>query len=184
MDFVRDQGFELFPPEQFNTEYNELVKQQFEGNSHGPFAPPEHGTVGCVAIDIYGRIAAGTSTGGTPFAPKGRVGDSPFPGCGVWADDDDAGCSCTGYGEMILTQLLAANAARKGVEFGAMKGAQEAIRRFARFPQSLGGVIMIMKKTREYGLCHNTDHMPFALLNSDGTVLAGLSFDEKKNCVL
>jgi isoaspartyl peptidase/L-asparaginase-like protein (Ntn-hydrolase superfamily) len=183
MDFVRDHNFEMFPPERFKTEYNMLVKEQFEGNSLGPFAsyePPEHGTVGCVVRDIHGRIAAGTSTGGTPFAPKGRVGDSPFPGCGVWADDRNGCASCTGYGEAILTELLAFQAAKKGAKLGAMRGAKEAIHAFARGPQSLGGVIMIVKSTGEYGLYHNTDHMPFAMLKDDGSIHAAISLADDK----
>jgi L-asparaginase / beta-aspartyl-peptidase len=60
-----------------------------------------HGTVGAVAMDIEGRLAAGTSTGGTYGKLPGRVGDSPLPGIGTWADRTIA-LSCTGIGECFV----------------------------------------------------------------------------------
>lgn len=77
------------------------------------FAPshafmPKHpsGTVGAVARDGHGRLAAATSTGGTPFKPVGRVGDSPLPGGGYFASSLGA-ASCTGWGEAIAGYALA-----------------------------------------------------------------------------
>jgi isoaspartyl peptidase/L-asparaginase-like protein (Ntn-hydrolase superfamily) len=180
MDFVRSKNFELYPPAAFKKTYNVWVQNQFDGDPLGPFATlsvPEHGTVGCVVRDVHGRIAAGTSTGGTPFAPRGRVGDSPFPGCGVWADEADACCSCTGYGEAILTELLAAQTARRSQTMGAMEAAKASIIEFAKRPKALGGVIMIVRESGDYGLFHNTEHMPFAMLNEDGSITAGMTVE-------
>jgi L-asparaginase / beta-aspartyl-peptidase len=72
-------------------------------------APSSHGhdTVGAVALDAAGRIAAGTSTGGITFKLPGRVGDSPLVGCGAYADSGVGGCSTTGHGESIMKVLLA-----------------------------------------------------------------------------
>ncbi len=64
------------------------------------------GTVGCVARDREGRLAAATSTGGTPYRPPGRVGDTPLPGCGFYADRR-AAASTTGWGEAIASSNLA-----------------------------------------------------------------------------
>ncbi len=61
----------------------------------------EHGTVGAVACDLAGGLAAATSTGGTFMKLEGRVGDTPMIGAGTWADDDIA-ISCTGTGEEII----------------------------------------------------------------------------------
>ena len=66
-----------------------------------------HETVGAVAIDGYGNIAAATSTGGITAKRPGRVGDSPLIGCGAYADNDSAGVSCTGNGEAISKITLA-----------------------------------------------------------------------------
>lgn len=65
------------------------------------------GTVGAVARDAKGRLAAGTSTGGTMGQRRGRVGDSPLIGSGTWADDDTAAVSCTGDGEAIIRAAMA-----------------------------------------------------------------------------
>ena len=68
---------------------------------------PPHGTVGCVALDRQGRLAAGTSTGGTRGKLYGRVGDSPIIGAGTWADHHVA-VSCTGIGEAFIRSSAAA----------------------------------------------------------------------------
>ncbi|MGD8397330.1 MAG: isoaspartyl peptidase/L-asparaginase, partial [Anaerolineae bacterium] len=70
-------------------------------------------TVGCVARDATGHIAAGTSTGGTPNKMPGRVGDVPMVGAGFYADDDYGGASTTGWGESIAKVLLARLALRE-----------------------------------------------------------------------
>jgi L-asparaginase / beta-aspartyl-peptidase len=66
-----------------------------------------HGTVGAVARDAEGRLAAATSTGGVSGQRLGRVGDSPLVGAGTWADDDTVAVSCTGHGESIIRSALA-----------------------------------------------------------------------------
>ena len=76
------------------------------------FAPasedPGCDTVGCVALDSHGDVAAGTSTGGLKGASVGRVGDSPLPGCGLYADNAVGGVSLSGEGESIIRTTLAA----------------------------------------------------------------------------
>ncbi len=66
----------------------------------------EGGTVGAVAIDDRGRVAAATSTGGIAYKRPGRVGDTPLPGCGTWADDAAGAASATGDGEAIIKVTL------------------------------------------------------------------------------
>ncbi|MET3666522.1 isoaspartyl peptidase/L-asparaginase family protein [Caulobacter sp. 1776] len=65
-------------------------------------------TVGCVALDRHGNIAAGTSTGGLSGCHPGRVGDSPLPGCGLYADNAVGGVSLSGDGESLIRTTLAA----------------------------------------------------------------------------
>ena len=186
MKFAEKEGFKVLPNEKFETVYNRYIQDQFAG--HGdPLdlfvtpsgdEPPDHGTVGCVCRDIYGNIAAGTSTGGTPFAPLGRVGDSPFPGCGVYANDAEGCCSCTGYGEAILVERLGAKTAERLPKMPPMVACKEAIKAFAKSPRHVAGVICIKKETGEYGLFHNTAHMPFAMLMDDGSIKSGLQVSE------
>lgn len=79
------------------------------GRVAGADAAPR-GTVGCVARDEAGCLAAATSTGGTPFKPPGRVGDSPLPGSGFYANAE-AAVGATGWGEAIAAVLLAGRSA-------------------------------------------------------------------------
>ena len=65
------------------------------------------GTVGCVALDNDGNIAAGTSTGGMMMKKWGRIGDSPIIGAGTYANSHFAGVSCTGHGEYFITNVVA-----------------------------------------------------------------------------
>ena len=74
----------------------------------GGAAALAHGTVGCVVRDAEGRLAAGTSTGGVFDKLPGRVGDTPIPGAGVWADGR-AAVSCTGQGELFIRTNAAAS---------------------------------------------------------------------------
>src|SRR3546814_18151400 len=62
----------------------------------------KYGTVGAVARDAHGHVAAATSTGGVTGKRWGRVGDSPIVGAGTWADDRACAVSCTGAGEFFL----------------------------------------------------------------------------------
>ena len=74
-------------------------------------------TVGAVALDEKGDVASATSTGGMNDKPPGRVGDSPLPGCGYYADNKWGACSTTGWGES-LARILAARRAIEGLERG------------------------------------------------------------------
>ena len=67
----------------------------------------QHGTVGAVALDAAGHLAAATSTGGYTAKPAGRVGDSPIIGAGTWADDRTCAVSATGKGEFFIRKALA-----------------------------------------------------------------------------
>ena len=79
-------------------------------------APGPHGTVGCVALDSAGRLAVAGSTGGTFGKSAGRIGDTPLPGAGLWADQRVA-VACTGIGEPFIKIAAAARLAHL-VEFG------------------------------------------------------------------
>lgn len=112
------------------------------------------GTVGCVALDEDGRIAAGTSTGGAPYTIPGRVGDSPLPGCGYWASGE-GGASATGWGEAIARVLLCSYAVERleaGLEpEGAAKAAVARLAERVKDPEghpATGGVILVDRQGR------------------------------------
>jgi beta-aspartyl-peptidase (threonine type) len=117
-----------------------LVEHEFR---EGPM-----GTVGAVARDAEGRLAAATSTGGTQDKWPGRVGDTPIPGAGTWADDRAGAASCTGWGESILRTALAKTAV-DGIVAGrtAASAARAAIAQLRRIG-GRGGLILIDRSGR------------------------------------
>jgi isoaspartyl peptidase/L-asparaginase-like protein (Ntn-hydrolase superfamily) len=101
-------GLPLQPPEYFLTDYR--VEQLARLQSRAPGSPSsgeEGQTVGAVALDGAGHLAAATSTGGTTNARPGRVGDSPILGAGTWANDATCAVSATGAGEFFLRAAFA-----------------------------------------------------------------------------
>jgi beta-aspartyl-peptidase (threonine type) len=121
------------------------------------------GTVGAVAIDGAGNIAAGTSTGGTLFKPTGRVGDSPLPGCGYYADNALAGVSVTGHGEAIIRVQLARSAADFCAKLHAAAAAEAAMRMLGDRVGGKGGLILIDHAGR-VGYAYNTPQMARAFI--------------------
>jgi beta-aspartyl-peptidase (threonine type) len=107
-----------------------------------------HDTVGCVVRDEKGRLAAATSTGGTPFKPPGRVGDSPLPGSGFYATEH-AAASATGWGEAIAAVVLAhrvASAAPDTAPEAAVRDALETMHARILDPEgngAAGGLILL-----------------------------------------
>jgi L-asparaginase / beta-aspartyl-peptidase len=100
--FAKEQGFTPVDNSYFYTEkrrqsLQKLLKQEREATTND-----KHGTVGCVALDSFGNIAAGTSTGGMTNKKYGRIGDSPIIGAGTYANNETGGFSCTGHGEYYI----------------------------------------------------------------------------------
>jgi beta-aspartyl-peptidase (threonine type) len=137
----------------------------------GPLDLASHDTVGAVALDINGNIAAGTSTGGTLNKAPGRVGDSSLIGCGCYADNLSAAVSLTGWGEPIMKLVLGKWAVDR-VAAGAspQESAQAAIDYlFARLGGH-GGIILLSSDGR-IGLAHNTPRMAWGLRTPVGLEL-------------
>lgn len=147
--FAESQGFDLVSNEQLvcSRELERFERIQAQVNrthpsrSFLPGGPHEEGadTVGCVAREVSGGLGAATSTGGTPFKPPGRVGDSPLPGAGFYADDQVA-VSATGWGEAITTVGLARDVRERVVDgAGAETAAREGLLRMHRAVRAPGG---------------------------------------------
>lgn len=127
-----------------------------------------HDTVGAVALDAAGNIAAATSTGGTLNKAPGRVGDSSLIGCGCYADNASAAVSLTGWGEPIMKLVLGKWAVDQ-VLAGAtpQHAADDAIRYLHRRLQGHGGIILLAPDG-SYGIAHNTPRMAWGIAASDG----------------
>ena len=87
--------------------YDEWQKAKEKEASSKEAGKPGPGTVGCVALDSHGNLAAGTSTGGLTNKRFGRIGDSPIVGAGTYADNATCGVSCTGTGEEFIRHAVA-----------------------------------------------------------------------------
>tara|TARA_B100001123_G_scaffold235275_1_gene263943 strand:- start:2265 stop:3218 length:954 start_codon:yes stop_codon:yes gene_type:complete len=100
-EFAKLQNLEMVEQDYFYTDFrlNQLEKQK---NTDSKF-----GTVGCVAMDINGNLAAGTSTGGMTNKKWGRIGDSPIIGAGTYANNKTCAVSCTGSGEYFMRSVVA-----------------------------------------------------------------------------
>jgi L-asparaginase / beta-aspartyl-peptidase len=128
------------------------------------FAPAiSHDTVGAVALDRDGNIAAATSTGGTLNKAPGRLGDSSLIGCGCYADNRTAAASTTGWGEPIMKLVLAKWAADR-VASGSLPEwvAAEAINYLESRVNGHGGIILLDARGR-FGIAHNTPRMAWGL---------------------
>jgi beta-aspartyl-peptidase (threonine type) len=135
-----------------------------------PLDPREdsHDTVGAIALDEHGNIAAATSTGGTLNKAPGRVGDSSLIGCGCYADNQSAAVSLTGWGEPIMKLVLGKWAVDR-VQLGRSpeQVAPEAISYLHKRLGGHGGIILLAADGR-YGLAHNTPRMAWGLHTVDG----------------
>lgn len=129
-----------------------------------PADGPGHDTVGCVAFDQAGRIAAATSTGGLHGTLPGRVGDAPLPGCGFYADDAIGGVSLSGDGEAIARTLLGMRVMRAMEREPADEAVTVIFDTMARFAAE-AGVIAIDAEGR-IGIAHNSDHFAIACASS------------------
>ena len=130
-------------------------------------ASAEGGTVGAAALDAQGHVAAATSTGGMLMKRLGRIGDSPLPGCGTYADDSAGAASATGHGEAILRVLLTHVVCERlragsGPEAAAAAGLAELGR-----VQGRGGVIVVNRRG-QVGAAFNSERMSRAWVDADG----------------
>lgn len=123
-------------------------------------------TVGAVALDASGHLAAGASTGGRPGKSAGRVGDTPLPGCGYLADDDVAGACCTGWGEHIVRAGLARRAVDLARENTAQDACWLAIRELEFRLNGRAGVV-VLSRDGSIGYAFNTTAMPVAYMDEE-----------------
>ncbi|MGA8298011.1 MAG: isoaspartyl peptidase/L-asparaginase [Terriglobales bacterium] len=175
--FAAEHGIELCNNEDLiiPREVERLREYQAQASTHGNdlFAPElpddvlSHDTVGAVALDRNGNIAASTSTGGTINKAPGRLGDSSLIGCGCYADNGSAAASTTGWGEPIMKLVLAKWAADR-VAAGNLPEwvAKEAMNYLKERLNGHGGIILLDAQGR-FGISHNTPRMAWAVRTAD-----------------
>lgn len=160
LEFAIDQGLELMPADWFWTErrWRQLQDALLRSKQATRPADGRFGTVGAVALDANGRLAAATSTGGTTAKRYGRLGDVPVIGGGTWADGECA-VSATGDGEYFI-RVAAARTICARVELGGAAPADAAATVLGEIRDlgGLGGVIVIDREGR-FSLSFSTEGM-------------------------
>lgn len=125
-----------------------------------------HDTVGSVAIDKEGNVAAAVSTGGRWLKMSGRIGDAGVVGSGLYADNKLGAACATGYGEFIIRLCLCKYTCDlmkvKSASFASKKSISLLTKRFGK---NTGGIITI-DRNGNFGISHNSESMPVALINS------------------
>jgi beta-aspartyl-peptidase (threonine type) len=173
--FAHKMGVRLLGPEELMTPremaFHAEITSDPSFTTRKPFEPSAMGTVGAVAMDKWGNLAAATSTGGAAHKLPGRVGDSPLVGAGAYADNSCGAASATGWGEAIMKVLLSKTACDLLDDHSAMQAAHLAVDLLQQRVQGLGGIILI-DRLGSYGFAHNTVKMAFAYAHSSGEVVA------------
>ncbi len=126
-------------------------------------------TVGSVALDKYGNLSAGTSTGGITAMLPGRVGDTPIIGAGTYADNSLGAVSCTGSGEYIIRLSLAKEVCMNIKNMTPLKSALSSLSRLSKIGGK-GGLIVINKKG-QFALVHSTRYMASGYANENEVVV-------------
>jgi beta-aspartyl-peptidase (threonine type) len=127
-------------------------------------------TVGAVAQDRSGNIAAATSSGGVGLKFPGRIGDTPLIGCGTYADDESGACSATGMGEIAMRLVLAKNVCDEMyVGISAQEAVEKTItlvnRRIQDTVNSMG--LIAVDKEGRIGVAHNSKNICYAYMQAD-----------------
>lgn len=173
MNFAKRMGFEELSPEALLTdrelEFFHKIKNDKNFETHMPFEFSAMDTVGAVAMDKYGNLAAATSTGGTARKMQGRVGDSPIVGAGAFADNYSGAVSATGWGESIMKVVLSKTVCDMFLKENAMEAAQQGISIVKNRVKGLAGLIGINHRG-EYAFAHNTPKMAFGYVDEGGKV--------------
>lgn len=151
--FARDNQAELCDPESLIT--GKAAKDLQEA----------HDTVGAVALDQDGNLAAGTSTGGLTGALKGRMGDSALPGAGYYADNKIGAVALSGHGEGIARLALAAQVMSAIGRDGPELAVSKAVRQMPRVGGDAGGIAI--DADGRMGWAHGSPHFAVAAINSN-----------------
>jgi len=174
MDFAATIGFPFIDDDYFYDEfrYNQWLKIKDSENfqlDHTEKKDEKFGTVGAVALDAHGNIAAATSTGGMTNKKFGRVGDSPIIGAGTYANNETCAVSCTGSGEYFIRGVVAYDVSclieHKGLSL--QEACDEVIQKRLHDIGGDGGLIAVDTKGN-ITLSFNTEGMYRACKNNEG----------------
>lgn len=175
--FAKTQGIETVDPEYFRDDeiFKKWQKLKAKADSAGQgsiletIGSEKFGTVGAVALDKNGNLAAGTSTGGMMLKKYGRVGDSPVIGAGTYANNNTCAVSCTGHGEYFIRYAAAydVSALYEYKNYPVKKAADEVIKKINN-AGGKGGLIAL-DKNGNFAMPFSTEGMFRGYIKADGT---------------
>ena len=174
--FATEQGLEIVTPDYFFTQsrWDAFLKAKTINDSIENI-DKKHGTVGCVAVDKYGNLAAATSTGGMTYKKYGRIGDSPVIGAGTYADNKTCAVSATGHGEFFIRNLVAYDIAAimkyKGLSVS--EAAEVVVMHKLKKQGGTGGIIAVDRKGN-IAMPFNTAGMFRGYVKSGGEMMVGI----------
>ncbi len=170
--FAKEQGLDIVEPSYFfdQKRWEQYLKNKDKSDidDTNPVLN-KYGTVGVVALDIYGNLAAGTSTGGLSNKKYGRVGDSPIIGAGTYANNKTCAVSCTGTGEYFIRNVVAydISALMEYKGWSVQKATKYVINEKLKSQGGDGGLIALDSKGN-FAMPFNTAGMFRGYANSDG----------------
>ena len=180
--FAKGAGLQIVKPDYFRTDHRwqqlqEWKKKQAKKNQTrlDPSAIDYLGTVGCVALDAKGNLAAGTSTGGLTGKQFGRLGDSPIIGAGTYAKNATCGISCTGHGEFFIRYTVAHDiSARMEYKKSTLaQAAREVVQGTLKKAKGRGGIIGLDTKGNIV-MEFNTPAMHRGSIDKNGKLTTGI----------
>lgn len=189
-EFARDHGFEMTDPKYFHTDFRWQQLQRIKAKETAKQASAEadrkdewFSTVGAVALDKSGTLAAGTSTGGTSNKRWGRVGDSPIIGAGTYANNESCAVSATGHGEYFIRYVVAYNICNR-VELGTpvAEAADTVVNDVLVKARGEGGVIA-MDAAGNIATPFNSEGMYRASIDTNGKMTISIYRDEGDDSV-
>ena len=183
--FAVEQGLAMVENSHFDTERRmralDRVKARLLENDHASLIVDpatvdyKFGTVGAVALDANGNIAAGTSTGGMTAKRWGRVGDSPIIGAGTWADNSSCAVSATGHGEFFIRNHVAADiCSRVKYQGVTIAEAGDTVMQEVLLPMGGTGGVIIIDPEGNIAMPFNTEGMYRASVDVNGKVTVAI----------
>jgi L-asparaginase / beta-aspartyl-peptidase len=172
--YAQDKGFDLVTQEYFHTD------RRFKALLDAKAGKPEFefGTVGAVALDRGGDLAAGTSTGGLTNKPVGRIGDSPIIGAGTYARNETAAVSATGTGEFFIRQVVA-HEISAAMEYAGIRVDRAAMAGITKVEELGGdGGVIALDGRGNLATPFNTEGMYRGYVTRDGEVVTKIYGDE------
>jgi beta-aspartyl-peptidase (threonine type) len=182
MDFCRRQGLAFEEPSYFYTEQRwQALHDTLAMRRSGEEDQDEsrkHGTVGAVARDRNGNLAAATSTGGMTAKAPGRVGDTPVIGAGTWADNETCAISATGHGEIFIRYAAAHEIAARMRHGGqSLEEASRAVVLDMLAPAGGSGGVIAVDRAGNVSLPFNCSGMYRGVARGDGSILTAIYDD-------